>query len=254
MFIDTHTHIYLEKFDLDRDICITEAKALGVEKLLMPNIDLNSISQIDHCLDKYPDVCYPMLGLHPCSVNIEFASILDDIYSRIPDYRLVAIGEIGLDYYWSQEYIKSQKKAFITQIEWANKLKLPIVIHSRDSIDDCIEIVKRHKNEDLTGVFHCFTGSLNQANQIIEMGFYLGIGGVVTFKNSGLDKVVEQLPLDKLILETDAPYLAPHPHRGKRNEPKYIPLIAAKIAELKKVDIPELANISTKNALQLFQL
>jgi len=252
MFIDTHTHIYLEKFDEDRDTCIKLAIDAGVEKLYLPNIDISTIEQIKHCVEKYPNQCIPMLGLHPCSVSGNYQKDLKILEEELDANPYVAVGEIGLDYYWSKDLIAEQKIAFQKQIEWASSRALPIVIHSRDSLDDCIAMVKECKDASLRGIFHCFSGSLKQAESIIELGFLMGIGGVVTFKNSGLAEVVCDIPIEYLVLETDAPFLAPHPHRGKRNDSQFIPIIAERIADVKNIKLSEVAKKTTENALALF--
>lgn len=252
MFIDTHTHIYLEKFDEDREACMVYAKEKGVHKLYLPNIDINSIPQVRKCVLDYPDMCIPMMGLHPCSVFGDYENVLSMIKSELDSYPYAAVGEVGLDFYWSKEFIKEQEITFQTQIEWGIEKQLPVIIHSRDSLDECIRMIKQNVHEDLNGIFHCFTGTLDQAMQIIDLGFLIGIGGVVTFKNSGLDKVVVDIPTEHLVLETDAPFLTPHPHRGKRNESKYIPLIAQKICDIKKISIEDLAAQTSKNANLLF--
>jgi len=252
MFIDTHTHIYLEKFDKDRETCIKEALDAGVEKLYLPNIDLSSIEQIKRCIESYPDLCIPMMGLHPCSVSSEYEDVLKTLETELDSYPYVAVGEIGLDYYWSKDLIEEQKIAFQRQIEWACSRSLPIIIHSRDSLDDCIDMIDQCTDNSLTGIFHCFSGTVEQAERIIKLGFLMGIGGVVTFKNSGLADVVSKIPIEYLVLETDAPFLAPHPFRGKRNEPKFIPIIAEKIAEAKDMELVDVERKTTENALLLF--
>jgi TatD DNase family protein len=194
-----------------------------------------------------------MLGLHPCSVDKDYSNQLSAIEALLEKNEVVAIGEIGLDYYWSQDFIKEQKDAFQRQILWAQKSHLPIVIHSRDSLDDCIDIVHAMKVDGFTGIFHCFTGTIAQAANILDLEFYCGLGGVTTFKNAKLDDVIKYIPLKKIVLETDAPYLAPHPYRGKRNEPSYVPIIAKKIAEVKGISIEEVASVTTENALTVYQ-
>lgn len=252
MFIDTHTHIYLKKFDEDRETCINEAVNAGVKRMYLPNIDVSSVEQIKDCIKNYPDQCIPMMGLHPCSVTKEYEEILKTLEAELDSYPYVAVGEIGLDYYWSKDLVAEQKKAFEKQIEWAVTRSLPIIIHSRDSLDDCIDMVERSGGENLKGIFHCFSGTIEQAERIIKLGFLMGIGGVVTFKNSGLSEVVAEIPLDHLVLETDAPFLSPHPFRGKRNESKFIPLIAEKIAVVKNVEVTTVAKQTTINADKLF--
>jgi len=254
MYIDTHTHIYLQKFEEDREACMRNAFDIGVDKLYLPNIDVSSIKQITDLVKEYPNNCIPMMGLHPCSVDENYKSTLKIIKDELYGQNIYkAVGEIGIDLYWSREYESEQIESFATQIEWALELNLPIVIHSRDSIDECIDIVSQYQQRGLTGIFHCFSGSIEQASKIQDLGFLMGIGGVVTFKNSGLDKVVAEIPLDCIVLETDAPYLAPHPFRGKRNESKYIPIIAEKIASIKNINIEEIARVTTENAKRIFK-
>jgi len=254
MFIDTHTHIYLDQFKDDLDDCIQRALDSKVDQLFLPNIDASSWEQIQHCLNHYPNICRPMIGLHPCSVDDNVENQLDALSQLLTENKVVAIGEIGLDYYWSKDFIEKQKEAFRLQIGWAKTYNLPIVIHSRDSLDDCIEEVTNTNDENLTGIFHCFNGTIEQAKQIIELDFHLGLGGVITFKNAKMNEVVKWIPLDRIVLETDAPYLTPHPHRGKRNEPSYIPLIAEKIAEVKNISIEEVAEATSRNALDIYKL
>lgn len=254
MYIDTHTHLYLQKFDDDRKVCMEGAIEVGVSKFYLPNIDVSSIAQIHALVKEYPDHCIPMMGLHPCSVEKDYESTLKIIQAELygqNDY--VAVGEIGIDLYWSKELKSQQIESFTIQIEWALELGLPIIIHSRNSIDECIDIVSQYKGKGLTGIFHCFSGSIEQASKIQDLGFLMGIGGVVTFKNSGLDKVVEKIPLESIVLETDAPYLAPHPFRGKRNQSKYIPIIAEKVAAIKNINIEKIAMVTTENAKRIFK-
>ena len=254
MFIDTHTHIYLEQFEEDLDDCIQRCKESKVDKLFLPNIDTSTWKKVQACVDGYPDMCYPMLGLHPCSVNENVDQELNSLSKLIESNAIVAVGEIGLDYYWSKDFVDQQVNAFRVQIGWAKQAKLPIVIHSRDSLDDCIRVVSEESDQHLSGIFHCFTGTIEQADEIMELGFYLGLGGVITFKNAKMDDVLKHIPLDRIVLETDAPYLTPHPFRGKRNEPSYIPLIAEKLATVKNISVEEIAEVTTKNAKQVYQL
>ena len=252
--IDTHSHIYLPEFDNDRTQMLQRAADIGVKKILMPAIDSEVIDSMLQVAEQYPDFCYPMMGLHPCSVKEnpekELQIVVD--YFAKAEHHFVAVGECGLDYYWDKTFISQQKEAFIFQIQLAKKYHLPIVIHSRESTDDCIDIIAQYKDEHLTGVFHCFSGDLNQLEKIIELGFYAGIGGVVTFKNAGLDKIIQQKHLDYLLLETDAPYLAPVPYRGKRNEPAYLSYVKSKLAAVCGVDEITIDNITTANAERLF--
>ena len=255
MFSDSHTHLYSEQFNDDRDAMVQRAIDAGVTHMYMPNVDSESITGMLQLAEKYPDNCFPMMGLHPCSVglNVEDELVIAKEYLFSSKHSFVAVGEIGLDYYWDRTHEELQRDAFRRQIEWAKELNLPIVIHSRDSLHDTIAIVKEMKNERLRGIFHCFSGTLEQAKEIIAIGdFYLGIGGVVTFKKSGLDEMVKAISLDHIVLETDAPYLAPTPHRGKRNESAYTTLEAQKVADIKEVNIGVVAEITAANAKKVF--
>jgi len=254
--IDTHTHLYLSQFDNDIDSVIKNAIDNGISKMLLPNIDSTTTQQMLSLSNKYPKNCFPMMGLHPCSVKKETVDkeILH-VKEMLDKENFLAIGEIGLDLHWDKSTLEIQKKAFEDQINLAKKYKLPIVIHVRDSFNEAIEIVERLNSSELKGVFHCFTGDQKDAQRVIELqGFYLGIGGVVTFKNGGLDKNIEQISLDHIMLETDAPYLTPSPYRGSRNESKYILNIAQKIADIYDVELKKIAEVTTKNAYNLFQL
>jgi TatD DNase family protein len=253
MLIDTHTHLYLEQFDQDRDQVIQNAMDAGIEKLFLPNIDVNSIAGMLSLVEHYPNVCYPMMGLHPCSVEAGFEIELQKIYDALSNQAIIAIGEIGIDLFWDKTTLPLQREAFRIQVQWAKDMNLPIVIHARDSYNDLFEELNVLNDERLSGVFHCFTGSLQQAEKILSYGnFYLGIGGVSTFKNSGLNTVLPQVPLDRIILETDSPYLAPVPHRGKRNESAYTALVAQHLSHLLNKSLKEIASITTQNALNLF--
>lgn len=252
MFIDTHTHLYSEEFDADRTDIITNAINVGIEKLYLPNVDSASIDGMLALEQQFPDNCFPMMGLHPCSVKENYKEELATIKSWLDKRRFFAIGEIGMDLYWDKTFVKEQEFAFKQQIDWALEFKYTIVIHCRDAFAEIFEVLQSYPKLP-KGIFHCFSGTTDQAQQILAFGnFKLGIGGVVTFKNSGLDKVVEQLSVNDFVLETDAPYLAPNPHRGKRNESAYLPLIAKKIAELKNLSIQEVEDITTKNAEDIF--
>jgi len=254
--IDTHTHLYLSQFDNDIDSVIKNAIDNGISKMLLPNIDSTTTQQMLSLSKKYPKNCFPMMGLHPCSVKKETVDkeILH-VKEMLDKENFLAIGEIGLDLHWDKSTLEIQKKAFEDQINLAKKYKLPIVIHVRDSFNEAIEIVERLNSSELKGVFHCFTGDQKDAQRVIELqDFYLGIGGVVTFKNGGLDKNIEHISLDHIMLETDAPYLTPSPYRGSRNESKYILNIAQKIADIYDVELKKIAEVTTKNAYNLFQL
>ncbi len=252
MYIDTHTHLYSEEFKEDRTDIIVKAINNGIDKFYLPNIDSQSIDGMLALEKQFPNVCLPMIGLHPCSVKENYQEELAIVKQWIDKRRFEAIGEIGLDLYWDKTFSKEQEFAFKQQIEWALEFNYTIVIHCRNAFDEIYAILKSYKRLP-KAIFHCFSGNTEQAQQIIALGnFKLGIGGVVTFKNSGLDKVVEAIDLKHLVLETDAPYLAPNPYRGKRNESTYIPLIAQKIAEIKQCNINEVALITTKNAIEIF--
>lgn len=251
-FIDTHTHLYAEEFKEDRKAVVEKAIHSGVSKLFLPNIDIHSIQpMLDLCWD-FPENCFPMMGLHPCSVDVHVEAHLFQIQKWFKKRKFYAVGEIGLDYYWSTEFKDQQIKAFRLQIQWAIQMDLPIVIHSRNSNEDVIAILKEMKHPKLRGIFHCFGGNAEQAKEVVEMGFLLGIGGVITFKNGGLDKAIADIDLRHLVLETDSPYLAPAPHRGKRNESLYILDIAKKLAEEKKVGLAQVAKITSENASMIF--
>ncbi|MEZ5039152.1 MAG: TatD family hydrolase [Saprospiraceae bacterium] len=251
--IDTHTHLYAESFEADRDEMIERAKAAGVKACYLPNIDSNSIAGMLALEAKYPGYCLPMMGLHPCSVKEDFEKELAIVHQWLEKRSFAAIGEIGIDLYWDKTFFEQQQRAFIQQAEWAVVYDLPIVIHSRESIDILINLVRQMNEPRLKGIFHCFSGTVEQAEAIIDLGFLLGIGGVLTFKKGGLAEIIEHIDLDYLVLETDAPYLAPHPYRGKRNESAYTKIVAEKLAELKKKSIAEIASKTTKNASNLFR-
>lgn len=255
MFIDTHAHLYVEQFDEDRDEMVKRAIDNGVSKLFLPNIDIASIPKMEQMVKDYPGVCYSMIGIHPCDVVQDWEKQFQEMKSYYKKGHHIAIGEIGIDLYWDKSLQKEQTEAFRAQIQWAKEEKLPIVIHARDSFDEIFEVVDQENDEHLFGVFHCFTGTEEQARKIIDYGgFKMGIGGVVTFKNSGVDKAIQNIDLSHFILETDAPYLAPAPYRGKRNESAYIPLIAKKLSDIYAVSEEEIGRITTQNALNLFNI
>jgi len=250
---DTHTHLYLDKFAQDRKLVIENAIENDVRYMMLPNIDRTSIDDMLNLCDSFPDNCFPMIGLHPGSVNKDYKNEIAIVEKYLTTKKFYAIGEIGIDLYWDKTFYKEQEIAFSHQIQLALKYKLPIVVHSRESFDEIIKIIKQINNPDLRGVFHCFTGTLEQAQKVISLGFKIGIGGVVTFKNSGLDKVVKEINLEHIVLETDSPFLAPVPYRGKRNESSYIFYIAKKIAEIKNLTVEEVAETTTNNAGSLFK-
>jgi TatD DNase family protein len=252
-FIDTHTHLYDEQFDQDREQMVERAIDAGVGKMYLPNCDSETIAPMMHMVGKWPAHCFPMMGIHPCYIKENYKLELEIAESWLQKEKFSAIGEIGLDYYWDTTFVAEQKEAFNLQMDWALSLQLPIVIHTRESIQDGIDMVRAKQNGNLQGIFHCFGGTAAEAKQIIDLGFYLGIGGVVTFKKSSLPEVLRDISLEHIILETDAPYLAPVPYRGKRNESSYIPIIGTKIAEIKNCSVEEVAMITTKNAERIFK-
>lgn len=249
---DTHTHLYYETDIEKRDAMIHRCLDNKVSRLFLPNVDAASVPMVLGLADAFPDHCFAMLGLHPCDVKAEWETELAAIMATKTDHRIFAIGEIGIDLYWDKTTLSAQQNAFRKQIAWAKQLDLPIVIHCRDAFDEVYAILLEENDEKLRGIFHCFTGTAEQAEKIIELGFYLGIGGVVTYKNSGLDKVVKQIDLKHMVLETDSPYLTPVPHRGKRNESAYLVYIAQKVADLHEVNIETVAAITTENSLKIF--
>ena len=253
-FIDTHTHLYLKQFSEDIDTVISDSISSGLEKLFLPNISSETTKDMLDLCEKYPETCYAMMGLHPCDVKSEsMEKELLHVEEMLEKEKFIAVGEIGIDLYWDKSTLPLQKESFIFQINLAKKHKLPIVIHTRDSFNEAIEIVESLNDENLSGVFHCFTGSVEDAKKITDLGnFYLGIGGVLTFKNSGLDNTIKEIDIQHLLLETDSPYLAPTPFRGKRNEPKHVKIIAEKIAEIKNLPIQKIIEHTTKNAYRLF--
>jgi TatD DNase family protein len=253
MFLaDTHTHLYIPEMREQIGAMMHRAQHNRVQKFYLPNIDSQSVPDVFSLCDLYPNVCFPMMGLHPCSVNEKFEEELTFIQNYIDEKRVIAIGEIGMDLYWDKTFIEEQKLAFRTQINWAKARKLPIVIHCRDAFDEIYEILLAEKDELLRGIFHCFSGTETQANKIIELGFYLGIGGVLTYKNSGLSEAIKNIELKNIVLETDSPYLSPMPHRGKPNESSYLLYVAEKLSDVKKCSLEEVANITSNNALAIF--
>lgn len=252
-FIDTHTHLFVEQFDEDRTEVVQRAINDGISKMMLPNIDLDSIDSMHELEAQFPENCFALMGLHPCSVTDKWEDDLEVIKQHLFSRSYRGVGEIGIDLYWDKSTLGFQQGAFAKQIEWAKELQIPIIIHVRDAFDEAFEVVDQLNDDSLTGVFHCFTGNSDQAQHILDYGgFMLGLGGVLTFKNSGVDKVVADLPMDKLILETDSPYLAPTPHRGKRNESSYLTFVASKLAEVQGIKIEEVAEQTTRNAEALF--
>jgi TatD DNase family protein len=254
MYIDTHAHIYDSEFQSDRSSMLEKAYEIGVHKIYMPNVDHTSIDGMMELENKYPSQCISMMGLHPCYVKKDFEKELYLVEDWLNKRKFSAIGEIGIDLHWDTTFRAQQEEALKIQIALAEKHNLPIIIHCRNSYRETMDIIKSLKSEKLKGIFHCFSGTKEDAEEVTSIGFKIGIGGVVTFKNSGLDKILPDISLEHIVLETDSPYLAPVPHRGKRNEPAYIPIIAQRIAELKNLSMEEVAKVTTSNALQLFKL
>ncbi|ELH7811041.1 TatD family hydrolase [Vibrio harveyi] len=252
--IDTHAHIYANEFDNDRDEVVKRALEQGIDKILLPNIDLESIEPMLKTEAAYPEVCRSMMGLHPCYVDGNVEQTLAIIRDWFEKHNFIAVGEIGIDLYWDKTFRAEQEMAFVTQLTWAKEMDLPVVIHTRDSIEETLTLLRQEQDGRLRGVFHCFGGSLEEAQAINELGFHLGLGGVSTFKNGGMDKVIPHLDMNWVILETDCPYLAPVPHRGKRNEPAYTSLVAARVAELRGESLEAIDALTTKNAEELFSL
>ena len=254
MIIDTHSHIYLPEFDTDRAEMVIRAGNEGVSLILMPAIDNQTHSIMFGVEHNFSGICRAMMGLHPCSVKEGCQEELKIVQEHFKRREFVAVGETGLDFYWDRTFIKQQYESFQIQIELALHYDVPVVIHSRDSIDECIKVIGNNQTGKLKGVFHCFSGNIEQAKQIIELGFYLGIGGVITFKNSGLDRVMADVDMTNVILETDAPYLAPVPFRGKRNECSYLKYVVEKLSEIKNISKNEIERVTTDNARKLFKL
>jgi TatD DNase family protein len=258
MLIDTHTHLYSSQFDEDRIEEIKDCLDGNVKKLLLPNVDSKSIAGMHQLAKDYPDVCLPMMGVHPCSIQPEswkeeLQIAKDHLYNRSYDY--IAVGEIGIDLHWDKSTLGIQQEAFAEQIIWAKDLGLPIVIHARESFNEIFEVVDQYNDENLKGIFHCFTGGKTEADKILNYGgFLMGIGGVLTFKNGGVAEVIKDYNLDSFVLETDAPYLAPTPNRGKRNQSSYLPLIAEKMADVFGVSLPDIEKATTANAEKLFNI
>ncbi|MFZ2898173.1 MAG: TatD family hydrolase [Saprospiraceae bacterium] len=252
MWTDTHTHLYLREFDEDRNEAVRHAIGQGVETMYLPNVDSRTIGGMLELEARFPANVHAMMGMHPCSVKENYREELKVVEEWLSKRTFCAIGEIGTDLYWDRSYTQQQEEALLTQVRWAKELDLPIVIHCRESIDWTLDLLRQEADSRLRGIFHCFTGTLEQARAVMDLGFLLGIGGVLTFKNAGLDRTMEQIPLEYVVLETDSPYLAPVPYRGKRNESAYIPLIGAKLAEVKGLGVEEVAAITTANARKIF--
>ena len=255
MFIDTHSHLFSEKFEEDIDEIVQRAKANGIEKILLPNIDMESIEAMHKLEDSDPSFFKSMMGVHPCYVSEDYENELETTKKWFSKRNYCAVGEIGIDLYWEKELLEQQKIAFRSQLKLAKELELPIAIHARDSFQEIFTIIDEENDKNLTGVFHCFIGGKAEANKIMSFGgFKMGIGGVLTFKKSGLDKTAFEIPIEELVLETDSPYLAPTPYRGKRNESSFLLNIAEKLADIKGISLKTVADITTGNAIELFNL
>lgn len=251
--IDTHSHLYVSRFASDQAEAVNRAKEV-LSHIFLPNIDLDSIPEMEVLVERDPQFLLPMMGLHPCSVKENYPEVLAKMEQSFKDHTFFGVGETGLDYYWDKTFIEQQKESLRRHIAWALDLDLPLILHCRDSMDDVIEIVKEGQNGKLRGIFHCFNGTVEQGKQIVDLGFLLGIGGVLTYKNSGVAETVAQLPLSSMVLETDSPYLTPVPHRGKRNESSYIPIIARKLSDALNVPLREVAEETNANAKALFRV
>lgn len=251
--IDTHAHIYLSQYKDDREEVVGRAREKGIEHIYMPNIDHSSIDDMLEVEAKYKGFCTATMGLHPCSVKKDFEKELYRVENWLGKRDFVAIGETGTDLYWDKTFMEQQVEAFKVQVQWAKDLEKPVIIHCRESLEMTIELVEELKDERLTGVFHCFGGSPGQAARIKALGFYIGLGGVTTFKNSGMDGIIPELNLNHVVLETDSPYLSPVPHRGKRNEPAYVQLVAQRVADLRQMSLQELVDKTNRNARRLYK-
>ncbi len=253
-FTDTHTHLYVEEFNVDRHQVVQQALDAGIYRMLLPNIDVNSWQAMMDLHDAFPENCLPMMGLHPTSVKEDYEKELAMVQEELAKGRYCGVGEIGIDLYWDETFRDQQIDAFRKQLQWAKKHQLGVSIHTRNASELTYQIVKEELTDDLKGVFHCFTGSWDDAKRIMDVGFKMGIGGIVTFKNSGLAEVVKQIPMESLVLETDAPYLTPVPFRGKRNQSAYIKYIAGKVAVIKGKSMEEMAEFTNRNAEQVFSI
>ncbi len=254
IFVDTHTHLYLEQFDNDRELSIQNAINDGVKFFFLPNIDVKSLPLILDLSKKFPNNCFPLIALHPTDVKSDFKTQLAVMEIALKNNKFYGIGETGIDLYWDKTFLVQQKQALDIQCNWALENSLPIIIHSRQSHNEIFDVIKLYKGKSLTGIFHCFSGDYNQAKQIIDFGFLLGIGGPITYKKSTLPEVISKIGIKNIVLETDSPFLPPVPHRGERNESKYVKIIAAKIAEISKSSLDEVAEITTQNALNIFKI
>lgn len=255
-FIDTHTHLYLEDFDHDRQEMIKRAISRGIHRFLLPNIDQDSVKPLLQLCEDFPANCFPMIGLHPTSVKEDWQKQLSHFKEQLKYHpeTFIAIGEIGLDFYWDKSFATQQLEALRKQFDWAKQMQKPVAIHTREAFPEMLTEIQKAQNGSLKGVLHCFTGTLEEAKKAVDLGFYLGIGGVLTYKKSSLPEIVKHLPVERLILETDAPFLPPVPYRGKRNESAYLFETAVKLAAILEIELDKLAEITTQNANELFNL
>ena len=253
-FIDTHAHIYFHQYEKDIDSVINNSLENLVNKILMPNINSSSINKLYKISDLYKNICYPMIGLHPCYVDEDYENELKKIKNHLNKKKVIAIGEIGIDLYREKKFFEQQLDAFETQCYWALENKLPVVIHTRNSLKETINIISKPHFKDLNGIFHCFDSSYEDAMKLIDLGFLIGIGGILTFKNSNLRENIAKIGIEKLVLETDSPYLSPEPYRGKRNEPANILYIAEMLQKITSIPLAKISQITTKNANELFDL
>ncbi|SEQ19414.1 TatD family hydrolase [Flavobacterium urocaniciphilum] len=252
IFTDTHTHLYSEEFSEDRDLMMQRAFDNGITRLFVPSIDSSYTQKMYDLESQYPENVFLMMGLHPCYVKENYLEELAHVEAELTKRKFAAIGEIGIDLFWDKTFLKQQQEVFVKQIQLAKHYKLPINIHCRDAFNEVLEILEQEKSPELWGIFHCFTGDFNQANQAIDCGMKLGIGGVTTFKNGKIDQFLKEIDLKNIVLETDAPYLAPVPYRGKRNESSYIKIIGQKLSEIYSLSLEEIAEITTKNSKEVF--
>ncbi|PID89476.1 MAG: hydrolase TatD [Bacteroidia bacterium] len=253
MLVDTHSHLYSKHFNKDIDDVIKRSIDNGITKIYMPNIDNSTTKSMLNLEKKAPDLFASMMGIHPCEIKQNYKKELDIAHKELLRGNYVGVGEIGIDLYWDKTFKNEQIDAFKTQVNWAKELDLPVIIHCRESMDLTIDIIKQEKTDKLKGIFHCFTGSVDQAFEIMKLGFYMGIGGILTYKNSGLKEVVNQIPMEYLVLETDSPYLPPVPYRGKRNESSYVRYVAEELANVKKLTFKEVARQTSMNADRIFK-
>lgn len=253
ILVDTHTHLYDEESVELQDAHIHRAMQSGVEKMYMPNCDSSTIEGMMHIAQRFPLNCYPMMGLHPCYVKDNYLDELSIVETQLATNKFVGVGEIGLDFYWDRTYAAQQRHAFEQQIDWALQYDLPIIIHSRSSTKECIDIVRKKQNGNLVSIFHCYSGTLEEAKEVVDLGGYLGIGGVVTYKKTNLPEILQSVSIQNIVLETDAPYLSPVPYRGKKNESTYLPIIGQKVADVYQISLQEVAEQTSLNAQKIFR-